>query len=237
MSKWLGRMGKGGAMIAALGFAGLASMPSQAAIYTEVADAGELTGTAQAVSGSGSLDAIRGTLSSGADMFRIYLTAGSTFSATTTASTIAFNNFDMALFLFDSTGKGVYANDDDGLSPPQSSLPAGDTFSPTTSGFYYLAISGTGYQPFSGAGSIFDMTIFNTGDVLGPGGPGGGGAVSSWSSLSSESGDYEIKLTGAAFDAPTTPPTGTPEPATLLLAGLGFGAAGLARRRRNTQTA
>ena len=61
-------------------------------IYTEVGDAGELLGTAALVNtspGGTALTAIDGTLSpylDSADQFKIYLTGGQTFSATTTSN-------------------------------------------------------------------------------------------------------------------------------------------------------
>ena len=61
----------------------------------------------------GPLTQITGTISSTTDrdMFEIFITGGGTFSATTvgTPGTV----FDTQRYLFDSTGKGVYANDDD----------------------------------------------------------------------------------------------------------------------------
>jgi hypothetical protein len=91
----------------------------------------------------------------GADVFKIFLTGGQTFSATTSASSLAFNNFDSQLFLFDSAGLGVYANDDDTTSPPQSTLPSAIAFTPAAAGIYYLAIAGSGFLPLSGGGFIF----------------------------------------------------------------------------------
>ena len=48
------------------------------------------------------------------------LTGGMTYIASTFYFTTNF--FDTVLYLFDSTGLGIYANDDDPLSPPQSTL-------------------------------------------------------------------------------------------------------------------
>jgi hypothetical protein len=222
------------------GIAALAALwagTSSGVIYVEVPDAGESLATAQNVNtqpGGTALDAIEGVLTGGADLFKIILTGGGTFSATTTASSLAFNNFDMQLFLFNSAGIGVYANDDDPTFGPQSTLPSGIGFTPAASGIYYLAISGTGYLPRSAGGSIFPTAggfldqSGGTQGAVGPTGPGGGSALSGWSSVSSEIGDYEIRLTGAQFL-----PNQAPEPSTILL--VWIGAAGLLRRRKNRQ--
>lgn len=213
--------------LAALMLGGLyAAAASSANVYVETGDAGQTIATAQAVNtlvGGTALDAIQGTLSSGADLFKIYLTGGQAFSATTTASSIAFNNFDTELFLFNSLGLGVYANDDDASAGGgQSTLPAGPGFAPTASGVYYLGIAGTGYLPVSTGGQIFGA-FFSTTNVVGPSGPGGGAALSNWSSVSSESGAYQIVLTGAQFL-----PSAVPEPPVwtlMLFGGIAAGAA------------
>jgi hypothetical protein len=197
-------------------------------IYSETGDAGQSLSSAQFVNlqpGGTALDAIRGVLDAGdADIFAIYLTGGRTFSATTTASSLLFNTFDTQLFLFNSSGVGVYANDDDPSSPPQSTLPAAISLTPSASGIYYLAISGSGYLPVSSGGFIFPVSgglldpSGGSSGAVGPTGPGGSSLLSGWFSTSSESGGYEIILTGAQF----LPDTGVPEPSTGLLLGAGL---------------
>jgi len=216
--------------MALLALCGLSTASAFAAnTYVESGDAGQTIATAQAVGtlpGGSPLDAIRGTLTSGADLYQIYLTGGQAFSATTTASSLAYNSFDTELFLFNSAGLGVYANDDSAASPPQSTLPASHAFAPSASGVYYLAIAGAGYTPVSAGGAIFDA-FFATSDVVGPTGAGGTAPLASWSSVSSETGDYEIVLTGAQFL-----PTAVPEPASALLLLAGLAASATLSRRR-----
>ena len=204
--------------------------------YTEVGDAGHSIATAQLVAAGGTpLTAIIGGLgASQGDMFGIYLTGGMTFSATTSASSSAYNAFDTQLFLFDSAGIGVYANDDDDVAPPQSTLGASLALTPAASGLYYLAISGSGFLPFSPGGYIFpvlggllDQGL--TGDAVGPTGPGGASALSGWASVSGETGAYEIKLTGAEFSPSTTAPI--PEPGSVLLMATALCSFGLLRMR------
>jgi hypothetical protein len=203
-------------------------LTQRANTFTEIGDAGKTIPTAQFPVGfppGTPLTEIIGNLTiSDADIFAIFLTGGQTFSATTVSNTSNF--FDTQLFLFDSSGRGVYANDDDPGSPPQSTLPALNPLTPLSPGLYYLAISGSGFLPVSAGGLIFPSTvipgILDPG-ILGPTGPGGGQALSGWSSVSSEAGAYDIVLTGAQFAA-------TPEPSSAFI--LAGGLALLLLRRR-----
>jgi Ca2+-binding RTX toxin-like protein len=172
-------------------------VPAASAVtVTEVGDAGDLPATAQVATGLGPVDTITGTISSSsdADMYRIGITGGGTFSATTvgTPGTLS----DTQLFLFDASGFGVEANDDcPGTGSVRSCLPAGG-LSPSAGGIYYLAISSFDRDPVSPGGLIFPSFPFD--GVFGPTGPGGGQAISGWSG-SGGSGTYTIQLTGATF--------------------------------------
>jgi hypothetical protein len=81
---------------------------AQGVTVTESGDAGSLPASAQKSTGIPTL--ITGALQSAADedVYRICLTGGGTFSASTVGSALV----DPQLFLFDASGRGVYGNDD-----------------------------------------------------------------------------------------------------------------------------
>ena len=163
----------------------LSCTQAQAISFTEAIDAGEtLNAAASIASGMESLTSISGIIDGDADIFKIFLTGGQTFSATTinldTIIGIPSDDLlgsptdliaDPQLFLFDGSGKGIYANDDS-FGFPQATLPSGG-FSPTESGFYFLAISSSGYNPVSMGGDIFPTQPST--EIFGPTGAGGDG--------------------------------------------------------------
>lgn len=209
----------------------LAAGAAHAGPVAEGADAGQLLGSAQTFTGSSAISAISGSLlttsaTDYADLFRVYLYAGSTFSATTAASAWNTNNFDTALFLFDSTGHGVVANDDDPAAGPLSTITITKTVG--ASGFYYLGIAGAGYTPVSAGGSIFGDLKGK--DQVGAVGLGGSGALNGWQSISNEGGDYEVVLQGAYANV-----SAVPEPTTITMLMAGLGLVGVAARRRRSQ--
>jgi hypothetical protein len=172
-------------------------------------DAGDLVPTAQVPVGAGSLDLITGSVPTGTDedLYKICLTGGQTFSATTVGQTV---RWDTQLFLFDAGGAGVYANDDAApfIPPvwPLSILPAGDPLTPSAPGVYYLAISSYDNDALSSGGEIFptDPIPFV---AVGPTGPGGGSPLSGWTNTGGGNpeggtggvGPYEIRLTGTRY--------------------------------------
>jgi Ca2+-binding RTX toxin-like protein len=168
-------------------------VPAASAVNVpEAGDAGDLPGTAQITLGVGPLTSITGTIASStdADMYLIFVSNPGTFSATTvgTPGTLT----DTQLFLFDSSGHGVIANDDcpgDGL---RSCLPGG----PGVTGLYYLAISSFDRDPVSAFGQIFPDSPFT--GIFGPSGPGGCCSISGWNS-SGGTGTYQINITGASL--------------------------------------
>ncbi|HEY9880166.1 MAG TPA: hypothetical protein V6D29_17050 [Leptolyngbyaceae cyanobacterium] len=219
------------------------STQAQAVTFTEVDDAGESLGTAQVIPDSPSLlESISGILSGfddPADLFRIFLTDGQSFSA----STVGGSDFDTRLYLFDSQGLGVYFNDDASVDTMQSTLPANTAFTPTQPGFYYLGIALPEYAPVSAKGdSIFpslsdfpiDVPIEDilTG-VYGATGSGGSDPFNGFDgAILSDGGGYTVKLTGA--QAAPSPSTSVPEPASALtLLVLGAAGAGLELRKKS----
>ena len=181
-----------------------------AKLFTESADAGESLATAVSVitDQRTPLESISGTLSGDSDLYKIFLTGGQTFSATTVSSRTASIPTDQLLgipidvvidpkiFLFDEQGNGIYANDDLFGSTQSTLLSGANGFSPAASGFYFLGISGTGYEAVSADGQIFPVEPFN--QAVGPTGAGGGKSLTGFAGdTSSSSGEYTISLTGA----------------------------------------
>ena len=220
----------------AVAAAALAVAPAAgASAYTENGDAGSLPATAQFTlgAGPGPLTSISGTISSTTDrdMYEIYISGDGTFSATTVGQPGTV--FDTQLFLFDSNGRGVFANDDDpngaGASQFRSTLPAGDPLSPLTPGIYYLLIDNSPSFPTGTGGVIFPNYVTSPAAetaVVGPTGPGGASPITGFSGSGTETGTYTIALTGA---------TAVPEPGALALmlsAAPGLYAVARLRRRR-----
>ena len=191
----------------------LASSAS-AASYIELGDAGDLPISAQVTAGAGSLDLIKGSIgiSGDADMYRIFITGGGTFSATTVGTAGSID--DTQLFLFTSSGLGVYANDDANSVDIRSLLPAGNALTPLMAGLYYLAISAFDKDPVSAGGLIFPSIPFNA--LFGPTEVGGGSGIIGYAPSFTDTGSYTIKLTGALVSA------SVPEPSALFLLGSGL---------------
>jgi hypothetical protein len=183
------------AILSLLAFAPVASAAD------EEGDAGDLPATAQDLTAG--VDTITGSVagSSDIDMYRVCLDGGGGFSASSVGGTTV----DTQLFLFDSAGRGVYANDDERDGVVQSVLPAGHTLTPRAHGEYFLAVGAYNLDPLGGGQAIFGP---GTG-VVGPTGPGGGEPVTGWGGRPGGPGPYTLVLTGAeCAPAPdTTPPT------------------------------
>ena len=212
----------------------LLGRPSYATTFTEVGDTGNLPGTAQVTSGVGLLTEIVGTLSpangDAQDMYLIHIDGGGTFSATTVGGL----GFDSELFLFDASGKGVYANDDVSGNFAPSTLPAGNPLTPITAGDYYLTITQCCFAPISSGGQIFTLAGPNHRAVSGPTGAGGDSPVTGYTGafgqIPTVGGPYHIFLTGAHATV-----VSEPHAFALMLAGLGM--VGLfARHRRKIKS-
>jgi len=223
----------------------LVMAPAAYAALVTASGAGALPGTAEDLTGLSPTE-ITGSIPDtpdplvGVNMFKIDIVDFASFSAITEGT--PFGITDTELFLFDSTGRGVYANDDISGgntfsclpsqvdNPCLSSLPAG--VGPTADGIYYLAITRASNMPVSASGEIF--TILNSTDVVGPDTTlGGNGPITDWdgnafTSPDTDLVDYDILLTG------TVPETAAPEPSTWLMTGVAAVLPGLLRRKIRT---
>jgi hypothetical protein len=179
----------------------LLSLAPAAGAADEVGDAGDLPATAQDLTGA-AVERIDGTLApEDVDMYRLCLDGGGSFSASAVGGT----QVDTQLFLFDSSGRGVYSNDDlleNVVS--QSLLPAGHPLTPSAQGEYLLAVGIYNIDPQSAGGPIFPSETI----VVGPTGPGGGEPVVAWGGRPLVGGAYSLTITGAecAPGDDTTPP-------------------------------
>lgn len=167
---------------------------------TESADAGEFlfnAGNTDTQPTGTSLTGITGNINPGGDidLFQIFIPVG-----TFTASTVGGTDIDSQLFLFDSSGIGVVANNDN-FPSLQSTI----SISISSAGNYYFGISTVGFNPQSSGGPIFTIDPI-TGGVADPSNPGSGSSspLSSWSADGfPETGGYSINVSGAEFVGPS----------------------------------
>ncbi len=148
-------------------------------------DAGDLPETAQST-GSDPITAIRGQLDTDdVDMYAIYIEDPATFSATTVGGA----SFDTQLWLFDSNGKGVVANDDSGGLQSRIDNTSGCITQP---GVYYLAISRFARNAAGcEGGGIWAGRTNNC-----PNGAEPNSRVAGWFNSTAFAGEYRIFLTG-----------------------------------------
>jgi hypothetical protein len=178
----------------------------------------------------GHLDFDLDTLLWEVDQYTLNITDPAAFSATTIGGPA--NVADPVLFLFAADDRGVYMNDDTSIADLQSTLPAAHPLGPITPGIYHLAIAWAFTDPQSASGSIFPVyeSFLDTTGVYGPTGSGGADPLSGFLPGGPPNfdvpADYAIRLVGAVNI--------TPEPGTLALLALAFGAVAACRRRERT---
>ncbi len=187
-------------------------------------EAGSLPGGANQPTGAGGLNTISGRLngpgpappsargigtSDFEDMYVIFIDDPIAFTARTDNgdfNKLSGADFPSSLWLFDSQGRGVIANQntpDNGASMPQGALLLPQATDPPAQmipgpGIYFLAITGDGAQALSGGGIDPIFGFFIPQEISSPDGPGGLNPIDDWSS-SPLFGDYTIALTGASF--------------------------------------
>lgn len=152
------------------------------------------------------------------DMYAIHINNPAAFSARTTTTVFrgGQSDFDSVLWLFDSAGNPLLANDNRAPGDFGSliSSPATDGTGQVIPGpgTYFIAISGAGREPISAAGPQFFFGLPL--EISGPDGIGGGAPIIGWTG-DGPGGLYRIDLTGASFVAPAPGAS-----ALLLLSGL-----------------
>jgi hypothetical protein len=158
------------ALLAAL----LAAPAARAQTWTEAGDAGELVGTAQSTSGSGSLTSINGVLSGhgDVDVYCVQLTSVPPSGLPLVWVSCA-SHADPTPYLFSAAGIGLDANMTcaGGLK---------ETVAPNISlvpGQYYVAVAHGDWLPQSAGGAIWQMLF--TGPMW-PNGPGAGSPLTGW---------------------------------------------------------
>jgi hypothetical protein len=194
------------------------ALSAQAGTIT-ASGAGALPATAQDLTGLSPTE-ILGTITDqlGVNMFKISIVDPVAFSAITVAT--SFGIPDTVLFLFDSNGNGVYANDDLSGSNTLSCLPSADAGNPCVSsrpsgvgpasaGIYYLAITRSANFPLSGGSEIFSP--LSSTDVVGPA-LSGSNPVDGWDNNAFTSSNFDL----VNYDILLTGTTGStvPEPTT-----------------------
>ncbi len=207
---------------------------SEAITYTETDttyDSHDLIGNAERLSyvstDATALNTLNGTLGSSAgglgegDVYQIYISNPSAFSASTPVGAPNVNGFNTQLFLFNANGTGIEGNDDavGGIGGASALTALATSYQP---GYYYLLISGQSLNP---AGGTSASAIFpNNGSRVVAAPTNAGTVFSGYTDNSTEFGQYQITLTGVQISP-------APEPSSVALLILAAGVAGFVVRR------
>lgn len=153
-------------LLAALAIGASLIGSAQAALFTEIPDAGQTIGAANNATVVSPPTSIRGRLSNEpspldwVDMYRLSIPTGARFYANTGPGTDPALIADPVLFLFDGLGMGI-AMDDESGGFGQASLSTGVL----GGGIYFLAIAFAGLEPLDTNGDpMFD--VFGAGGLL-----------------------------------------------------------------------
>jgi len=186
--------------------------------WTEMNDAGSTLPDAETPTGTGPLAGLKGTLSGSPpprgtamadfeDVFRVFIDDPKNFSAFVSPNNDGTPTFDTQLWLFDRTGDGVIANDDNSMAGMNGESGFFNAATDGTGaivefpGVYFLAISGAGNAPRN----QINQRIFNfgvPGEVSGPDGAFGSTArLDNWQGMGAI-GNYTVQLTGVTFLPP-----------------------------------
>jgi hypothetical protein len=184
-------------------------------------DAGKKPNTANVTTGVGPLSTVCGNLgnvSNGADMYEIMIT-GTTFSALTHQR--GGSTLNPALYLFDVSGSGLYANNDiSGVNNQAQFVNVA-----VTPGLYFLAIASDNNEPQNPANKNLFGEISGTTGLILVDSKLKNQSIGGWTDAGNSSGAYYITLDGATFAQ-------TPEPAAFGLFGAGLLALAYRRFRR-----
>lgn len=193
------RRARRSAVGAVLAFALFAVVPAaHAQVWNEIGDAGDLVSTAQVTVGTGSLTTINGTLGSPSDVDLFCIEVFAPRVILTIAALQCVTHQGPNIWVFDANGLGVTTN----ATCSGGSKAVGTNFM-GSAGTYYVAVSYSGVDPFSGAGAIWLPSI---GGERAPDGPGAAGVLAGWAGtpVVGPGNPYQIALGyTSACDAPT----------------------------------